>query len=120
MAHHLSRPLVAKGLDLPTLAVEDRRADGRSRVNRDRGNAWYFNPRGLPTARITTNRRALLPHVFTLTLIPQFYGTGRFVFCGTFRIPQNCGTPAVSRRGALRCPDFPLAVLEASKRWTKQ
>jgi hypothetical protein len=47
-------------------------------------------------------------------------GRGGIAFCGTFRILPVGRTPAVSRRGALRCPDFPLVVTEVppAVEWT--
>ena len=84
------------------------RTDGPPAAANDNTTARYFNPRGLPTLHITVKRRALLPHVFTLTSRPK--AKGGIAFCGTFRILRIRRTPAVSRRGALRCPDFPLAV----------
>lgn len=56
-----------------------------------------FTPPG-----ITTGARGLLPHVFTLP-IPNKFGA-EVIFCGTF-----CTLPhlAVSKHGALCCPDFP-------------
>jgi hypothetical protein len=62
-------------------------------------------------------RRALLPHVFTLTPPKR----GGLAFCGTFRISPFGETPVVNRRGTLCCPDFPLADGEPPQavEWTK-
>lgn len=40
---------------------------------------WHFNPQGLSAPRLAPGRRALLPHVFTLTPAE----TGAVVFCDT-------------------------------------
>lgn len=38
---------------------------------RETGFIWHFNPQGLPTPRVATGSRALLPHIFTLTALPR-------------------------------------------------
>ncbi len=88
---------------------KDGRDDRFLRRNEGGNTAWYFNPRGLPTRHVTIAGRALLPHVFTLTYLPK--KAGGLAFCGTFRTSRIREAPAVSRRGTLRCPDFPLVVL---------
>ena len=82
--------------------------------------------RRLPTRSGTTLRGISTHGVYPTTVLPRrlvrSYRTfsplpfpeekGGLAFCGTFRslrIPPR--PPAVSRRGALCCPDFPLAVI---------
>ncbi len=79
--------------------------------------AWPCTRWGLPCRRPHGRRGALLPHLFTLTLLRQGYG-GRYVFCGTFpEITGGAITPAI--RWALpttavqRCSDFPPALRQA-------
>ena len=43
---------------------------------------WPFNTRGLPNMLITKPVCELLPHIFTITLLPK--QKGYLVFCGTF------------------------------------
>lgn len=109
------RPLLAGSIYLPVLLL---RTDGPPAAACGNNTARYFNPRGLPTLRITAEGRALLPHVFTLTSLPK--EEGGLAFCGTFRTSRKRKAPAVSRRGALRSPDFPLAVIPAGRcqRWS--
>ncbi len=73
---------------------------------------------GLPTREPRGPGRALLPHGFTLAKgLNRNFGRGRpdadasteglaVLFCGAFHIPFR-GIPGITRRPALRCPDFP-------------
>ena len=73
---------------------------------------WHFNPKGLSPPTVTSRRRALLPHVFSLTLSTcsrqAFYGPGkapasvrRYIFCDTFCTPITRG-PTLSD-GSVLC-----------------
>src|SRR5690606_558443 len=64
-----------------------------------------FQPPGFTAMHVTIQSRGLLPHIFTLTS-PE---ARRYIFCGTFRIAPRGATLPVRKRGALRCPDFPLS-----------
>ncbi|SEP86717.1 hypothetical protein SAMN05444359_10372 [Neolewinella agarilytica] len=87
--HHLSRPGIATGLYLPT-RIAPERTDGPPAAASGNNTARYFNPRGLPTLRVTTQRRALLPHVFTLTLPRR---ERRFSFLWHFPYLPHSGGP---------------------------
>src|SRR5262249_51862027 len=71
---------------------------------------WSCSAWGLPCQLRCRSRGALLPHLFTLTLLhpPKRSSQGGIVFCGTFRrIRFERIPPAVSRHAALWRPDFP-------------
>ena len=46
---------------------------------------WSCSQVGFTQARVTTGTGGLLHRLFTLTLLPPKAGSGRYVFCGTFR-----------------------------------
>ena len=71
------------------------------------GYTWHFNPKGLSPHVVTNMSRALLPHVFTLTLAQP----RRYLFCDTFCIPNKPGPHSFKWYGALCCPDFPPPYL---------
>jgi hypothetical protein len=87
--HHLSRPTVASRLYLPTRIAGVAGGPPAFRPKTEGNTVWYFNPRGLPPNRITTNRRALLPHVFTLTPARP----GRYSFLWHFPYPSRWKNP---------------------------
>jgi hypothetical protein len=87
--HHLSRPTVASRLYLPTRIAGVAGGPPAFRPKAKGNTVWYFNPRGLPPNRITTNRRALLPHVFTLTPAEP----GRYSFLWHFPYPSRWKNP---------------------------
>ena len=74
----------------------------------------------IPITRITGE---LLPRLFTLTLWNwrSRHSTGRYVFCGTFLIPEFClavfgdsphyGPPCPAELGLSSPPDFPHCVI---------
>lgn len=63
-AYHLSTPIITEGMYLPTLRAVRAALFPIARESRF---IWHFNPQGLSTSRIAAKRRALLPHIFTLT-----------------------------------------------------
>ena len=99
-------PASLHGIYLPTLQRTSEQLAGRSE-NRHYWYTWHFNPQGLSPPNITTRRRALLPHVFTLTT-PRRGGllsVTLSVEAGFLPLP-----PPLKWYGALHCPDFPLPI----------
>ena len=73
---------------------------------------WHCNPQGLSSPIVAYQRRALLPHIFTLTpyqFSPKREGRRRLfsVILAVFLLQE---IPPVRWCGALCCPDFPHAA----------
>ena len=115
--HHLSRPAVASGLDLPTRIAPQRIAGAddcpEATILRGISTHGVYPPTVLPRRAVRSYR--------TFSPLPATEITGGIAFCGTFRsLRISPRPPAVSRRGALRCPDFPLAVFPKERQAVKQ
>lgn len=73
MLYHLSSSALTHGVYLPTPSDfdEPRRATRAPREGSEY--TWHFNPQGLSLLTIASQKRALLPHVFTLTLTGGYF-----------------------------------------------
>lgn len=103
VAIYLVLPSLAKSICLPA-------GIGRAALNRLL--TGHFSTQGLPIPYVTRRNRALLPHVFTLTLTSAGEAQARrqttsraVIFCGACCLSFE--SPPVRWCVALRCPDFP-------------
>ncbi|CAH1001274.1 hypothetical protein LEM8419_02174 [Neolewinella maritima] len=106
--HHLSRPGITPGLELPTRVPGLRPGRPSPRAEAAEGTLFGISTHGVYLHRV------LLPDGVgsypTFSPLPRPTGSGGAVhFLWHYSVPFRRRAPAVSRRGALRCPDFPLA-----------
>ena len=97
--YHLSSPVLAGGIHLPT--PRHRASNPQAPV------CVAFQPTGFTPWRCCQRQACALTARFHLYHAPK-RKRGSLVFCGTFRTPAAAGAPPVRWCGALRCPDFPL------------
>lgn len=106
---HFSGPFVAKRLKQPTHTVfpkPETETGSFICCNLQTGAYLVFQHPGFTPHNCRQLRRALLPHVFTLTCI---HVCGRYSFLRHFPLPKPLRFESlpVRKRVALCCPDFP-------------
>ena len=117
-------PTPLDAIPYETAACEQHTPDNPERSSDPRC-TWHFNPQGLSAPTVADQRRALLPHIFTLTLFQSIYTDciRAVIFCDTCYAclfsPEGDTkqTPPVRWCGALCCPDFPPRF---SQNWKMQ
>jgi len=99
-------------------------AEGGARRATSYFHTWSCSQVGFTQARVTTGTGGLLHRLFTLTLLPPEAGSGRYVFCGTFRPfrmnpygPTRYVAPCPEPSGSGPCPgELGLSSLRSRRR----